>query len=188
MFVFIVNQLPITDLSQVTHTNDLTALALTHSALHDLAIPHIYSRFDIVWPDAHTTSDPRTGVDALTYGLATLCMGDVFTDHSQIQHITCTNCGARNTTECSHGLDSGSAGQRRLGNQYPQFTRKFSLGNGPEDWVQEYLITKESGKMLGTLVALVRSLGQISLSNYECLKSNARCSLSSSLPAMEYND
>jgi hypothetical protein len=45
-------------------------------------------------------------------------------------------------------------GQRRRGNNYPQFTRKFSLGNGPADWVQEYMITKESGKMLGTLVAL----------------------------------
>ncbi|KAL2064872.1 hypothetical protein VTL71DRAFT_4012 [Oculimacula yallundae] len=140
---------------EVTHTNDLTALALTHSALHNLAIPHIYSRFDIVWPDAAATTDPRTGVDALTYGLATLCMGDVFTDHSKPQSFACMNCGTRNITECSHGLKSGSRGtQRRLGNQYPQFTRKFSLGNGPPDWVQEYLITKESGKMLGTLVAL----------------------------------
>jgi len=140
---------------EVTHTNDLTALALTHSALHNLAIPHIYSRFDIVWPDAAATTDPRTGVDALTYGLATLCMGDVFTDHSKPQSFACMNCGTENITECSHGLKSGSGGaQRRLGNQYPQFTRKFSLGNGPTDWVQEYLITKESGKMLGTLVAL----------------------------------
>jgi len=139
---------------EVTHTNDLTALALTHSALHNLAIPHIYSRFDIVWPDAHATADPRTGVDALTYGLATLCMGEVFTDHEK-QSFMCTNCGASNTAGCNHSLGLGLRnGQRRLGNQYPQFTRKFSLGNGPVDWVQEYLITKESGKMLGTLVAL----------------------------------
>lgn len=47
-----------------------------------------------------------------------------------------------------------TADQRRLGNQYTQFTRKFSLGNGPSNWVSEYMITKESGKMLGTLVAL----------------------------------
>ncbi|CAL3964228.1 unnamed protein product [Diplocarpon coronariae] len=140
---------------EVTHTNDLTALALTHSALHNLAIPHIYSRFDIVWPDAAATTDPRTGVDALTYGLATLCMGDIFTDHTKVQSFACTNCGTENFAECSHGLKLGSGtSQRRLGNQYPQFTRKFSLGNGPADWVQEYLITKESGKMLGTLVAL----------------------------------
>lgn len=44
--------------------------------------------------------------------------------------------------------------RRRRGNYYAQFTRKFSLGNGPPEWVQEYLITKEGGKMLGTLVAL----------------------------------
>jgi hypothetical protein len=139
----------------VTHTNDLTALALTHSALHNLAIPHIYSRFDIVWPDAHATTDPRTGVDALTYGLATLCMGDIYPHQSRQQSFTCTSCGAVNATECNHELKLGlTNGQRRLGNQYPQFTRKFSLGNGPADWVQEYLITKESGKMLGTLVAL----------------------------------
>jgi hypothetical protein len=44
--------------------------------------------------------------------------------------------------------------RRRFGNYYGQFTRKFSLGNGPTPWVQEYMITKEGGKMLGTLVAL----------------------------------
>ena len=42
----------------------------------------------------------------------------------------------------------------RIGNNYSMYTRKFSLGNGPSDWVQDYMITKESGKMLGTLVAL----------------------------------
>lgn len=36
----------------------------------------------------------------------------------------------------------------------PQYTRRFSLGNGPDEWVKEYLINRESGKMLGTLVAL----------------------------------
>jgi hypothetical protein len=44
--------------------------------------------------------------------------------------------------------------RRRFGNYYAQFTKKFSLGNGPTAWVQEYMITKEGGKMLGTLVAL----------------------------------
>jgi hypothetical protein len=143
---------------QVTHTNDLTALALTHSALHSLAIPHIYSRFDIVWPDATSTADTRIGVDALTYGLATLVMGhDVFgpcclpstyPNSSCGRPSVCANCGA------SSYSGGGSPGQRRFGNNYPQYTRKFSLGNGPADWVQEYMITKESGKMLGTLVAL----------------------------------
>lgn len=112
---------------QVTHTNDLTSLARTHSALHSLAVPHIYSRFDIVWPEVTPSTEGRGGVDALTYGLATLVMG----------------------------RDSFPAKmRRRIGNNYPQYTRKFSLGNGPEKHTQEYLITKDSGKMLGTLVAL----------------------------------
>jgi hypothetical protein len=82
-------------------------------------------------------------------------MGDIFANNPQAQKFTCLNCGTQNTAECNHGLAVVPRnGQQRLGNQYPQFTRKFSLGNGPTDWVQEYLITKESGKMLGTLVAL----------------------------------
>lgn len=44
--------------------------------------------------------------------------------------------------------------QRLADNQYAKYTRKFSLGNGPKDWTSEYEVTKESGKMLGTLVAI----------------------------------
>ncbi|CCU76824.1 F-box domain-containing protein [Blumeria hordei DH14] len=140
---------------EITHTNDLTALALTHSALHGLAIPPLYSRFDIVWPDALATTNPRTGVDALTYGLATLCMGDSYHVHNRENQATCSNCGAESNITCWHGLRLGSRTNKRgLGNHYSQYTRKFSLGNGPTDWVQDYLITKESGKMLGTLVAI----------------------------------
>lgn len=80
-----------------------------------------------MWPDVSSNNDSRSGVDALTYGLATLVMGKG---------------------------NFPSTMNRRIGNDYPQYTRKFSLGNGPADWVQEYMITKESGKMLGTLVAL----------------------------------
>ncbi|KAI9685274.1 MAG: hypothetical protein M1822_004647 [Bathelium mastoideum] len=124
-------------IKEVTHTNDLTSLALCHSALHNLAIPHIYSRFDIVWPDETSHSEPRTGVDALTYGLSTLVMGeDVF--------------GEAVWQKTDYPVHK----KRRRGNNYAQYTRKFSLGNGPRLWVQEYLITKEGGKMLGTLVAL----------------------------------
>lgn len=102
---------------EVNHTNDLANLSLTCHCLHALAIPHIYSRFDIVWPDALTPGD-RTGVDALTYGLATLV----------------------------------ADGKR--GNDYARWVKKFSLGNGPVDWVSDYNINKEGGKMLGTLVCL----------------------------------
>ncbi|ETN39680.1 uncharacterized protein HMPREF1541_05906 [Cyphellophora europaea CBS 101466] len=130
-------------LREVTHTNDLTALALTHSTLHDLVIPHIYSRFDIVWPEANTHIESRVGVDALTYGLATLVMAsDVFGEAPYQQRPP----RARQ--------NGGGPKNIRRGNHFAQYTKKFSLGNGPADWVSEYLITKEGGKMLGTLVAL----------------------------------
>lgn len=103
--------------TKVNNTNDLVSLSLTCHCLHNLAIPHIYSRFDIVWPDSNTVGD-RSGVDALTYGLATLV----------------------------------ASGPR--GNNYGRWIKKFSLGNGPADWVGEYNISKEGGKMLGTLVNL----------------------------------
>ncbi|KIX93418.1 uncharacterized protein Z520_10837 [Fonsecaea multimorphosa CBS 102226] len=141
-------------LRELTHTNDLTSLALTHSALHALVIPHIYARFDIVWPDANATFENRMGVDALTYGLATLVMAqDVFGEapyQQQTQH-QCQNCGHQNQV-AQTTMDKPK--KIRRGNHFAQYTRKFSLGNGPAEWVQEYLITKEGGKMLGTLVAL----------------------------------
>lgn len=145
----------------MTHTNDLASLALTHSALHNLAIPHIYARFDIVWPDAHNTAEPRTGVDALTYGLATLVMNEEVFGGAQLhkysasgeycQKCTCDQCQSVNLLSAAAVQP---AKRLRRGNHFSQYTRKFSLGNGPPEWVQEYLITKEGGKMLGTLVAL----------------------------------
>lgn len=140
----------------MTHTNDLVALSISHSALHRLAIPHIYSRFDIVWPDSTAQSEPRTGVDALTYGLATLVMAEeVFGESPSQRPATCKNCG-----HCPDEDPSTPTGiirqktKKRRGNYYAEFTRKFSLGNGPVDWIKEYLVNTESGKMLGTLVAL----------------------------------
>jgi len=135
---------------EVTHTNDLTSLALCHSALHRLTIPHIYSRFDIVWPDTSVHAEPRSGVDALTYGLATLVMAEEIFGEAPGQRREQSN----RYTKSGQGRATETAVRRRRGNHYAQFTRKFSLGNGPPDWVQEYLISKEGGKMLGTLVAL----------------------------------
>jgi hypothetical protein len=142
-------------LREITHTNDLTSLALTHSALHELVIPHIYSRFDIVWPEANSPSESRVGVDALTYGLATLVMApDVFGEQSYQQRNSscshCPSCGPRRLSTMS----SRTPLQVRRGNHFARHTKKFSLGNGPTEWVHEYSITKEGGKMLGTLVAL----------------------------------
>lgn len=122
---------------EVKHTNDLTALALTCSVLHNLAVPLIYSRFDIVWPDGNMTSSEAKSVDALTYGLSTLCLGSSF---------------ARTTRRLYNPASRPLS--RFINNDHAKYTKKFSLGNGPDDWVAEYMITKESGKMLGTLVAI----------------------------------
>ncbi|RMZ70273.1 f-box domain-containing [Pyrenophora seminiperda CCB06] len=135
---------------QLPHTNDLTSLCLCHSALHRLTIPCIYSRFDIVWPDESTHNEPRAGVDALTYGLATLVMGDDCFPHQNRLRLQ----GQTPTALLRTAANPYPVPQRRFGNYYGQFTKKFSLGNGPQAWVQEYMITKEGGKMLGTLVAL----------------------------------
>ncbi|KAF1843905.1 F-box domain-containing protein [Cucurbitaria berberidis CBS 394.84] len=135
---------------QLPHTNDLTSLCLCHSALHRLTIPCIYSRFDIVWPDESTHTEPRSGVDALTYGLATLVMGyDCFPHQSRLRQQGNASNALANPAPTPYPVPP-----RRFGNYYGQFTKKFSLGNGPQAWVQEYMITKEGGKMLGTLVAL----------------------------------
>lgn len=100
-------------------------------------------------------------MDALTYGLATLVMSDElfknggFHDKKRnqgfCQQCTCDQCQfvKSSATTALHPVKT-----LRRGNYFSQFTRKFSLGNGPPDWVSEYLITKEGGKMLGTLVAL----------------------------------
>ncbi|KAL1970146.1 hypothetical protein VTN77DRAFT_6551 [Rasamsonia byssochlamydoides] len=148
---------------EITHTNDLTSLALTCSALHSLAVPHMYSRFDIVWPETVTAAEHPTGVDALSYGLATLVMGEHVFRETPLRpawataRSCCPHCGCNNPnhqTAVPSVSHANGLGNLRLGNYYAQYTRKFSVGNGPSMWVQEYSITKETGKMLGTLVAL----------------------------------
>ncbi|KAI2471241.1 hypothetical protein F4781DRAFT_129373 [Annulohypoxylon bovei var. microspora] len=125
---------------EVTHTNDLTSLSLTNSTLYYLTIPQIYARFDIVWPDDTVAPSDSKNVDALTYGLATLCLGSKFAQRSRWLR----------GSSVKHEIPS----KRLADNQYARYTRKFSLGNGPKDWTSEYMVTKESGKMLGTLVAI----------------------------------
>lgn len=121
------------------HPNDLASLALANSTLHSLAVPHIYSRFDIVWPVSQSAVSDTKNVDALTYGLSTLCLGSKF---------------AHRVNRMRNLNSSASARQFKVDHDYSKYIRKFSLGNGPEDWVSEYHIFKEGGKMLGTLVAL----------------------------------
>lgn len=132
-------------MKQLSDTNDLVSLALVHSALHRLVIPQIYSRFDIVWPDPHRHHRTRPAVDALTHGLATLVMAsNAFWKEPE---IGCLHDQAAQTSTPSKSIP-------RRGNNYATFTKHFSIGNGPPDLVQEYVMTKESGWMLGTLAAL----------------------------------
>ncbi|KAL8964784.1 MAG: hypothetical protein Q9183_004219 [Haloplaca sp. 2 TL-2023] len=85
-------------------------------------------------------------------------MGEVPTNGSHpfgdSQNFTCTHCGTVNAIEVSRPIPSKRIQSRQRANHYPQYTRKFSLGNGPDKWIKEYLINRQSGKMLGTLVAL----------------------------------
>ena len=121
-----------------------------------MAIPYMYSRFDIVWPESLPTTDPPGGVDALSYGLATLVMGeDIFhtLPPSNSSVGSCSNCGCHDQTPTTTpGTDIKQ--RTRRGNYFAQYTRKFSIGNGPAIWVKEYSVNKETGKLLGTLVAL----------------------------------
>ncbi|KAJ5809492.1 uncharacterized protein N7503_001710 [Penicillium pulvis] len=148
-------------IKEVTQTNDLTSLALTCSTLHGLAVPHMYSRFDIVWPESlNSSGDDYSGVDALSYGLSTLVMGEDVFHHAPLARFDrpsddCSHCGCDKPHHRTHqaGTSIGRSVARR-GNHYAQYTRTFSIGNGPLSWVQEYSVNREVGKMLGTLVAL----------------------------------
>lgn len=111
---------------------------MTHSTLYNLAVPLIYARFDIVWPEVGLTSQETKGVDALTYGLSTLCLGSKFAQ----------------MTRWLRGNTDSYTPPTLSDNQYAKYTRSFSIGNGPSDLITDYMITNENGKMLGTLVAL----------------------------------
>lgn len=64
---------------------------------------------------------------------------------------TCNDCNlAKSSKETVMPLTR----QPRRGSYFSQHIRKFSIGNGPPEWVEQYFMTKGGGKMLGTLVAL----------------------------------
>ncbi|KAL8892509.1 MAG: hypothetical protein Q9215_000650 [Flavoplaca cf. flavocitrina] len=148
---------------EITDTNDLTSLALTCSTLNNLATPWIYLHFNIAWPDPHSPSASSQAVDALTYGLATLVMGVNPIDSPAPLNCTpgnsshnyhCVNCGKLNAVSCLSPTVPQAVSQKRIGNHYALYTREFSLGSGQDKRIDEYVINKDSGKMLGTLVAL----------------------------------
>ena len=119
----------------------------------------IYARFSIVWPVDEGPPDSDT-VDALTYGLTTLVMGEDLFDKRQSyqkaagQEGYCRNCTCEHCQKVASDSQSLPVKRVRRGNRYAQYTRSFCLGNGPQENVQEYHIKREGGKMLGTLSAL----------------------------------
>ncbi|KAH9909162.1 hypothetical protein F4778DRAFT_793181 [Xylariomycetidae sp. FL2044] len=139
---------------EINHTNDLASLALTNSTLYKLAIPQIYTRFDIVWPDSTAPATESKNVDALTYGLSTLCLGSKFAQRKRWLRRSASKTTVTSTSRADNTQSNTAPSLRLVDNQYAKFTRKFSLGNGPPEWTSEYKVDKESGKMLGTLVAL----------------------------------
>lgn len=137
----------------------MTSLALVHSTLYHQAIPQIYSRFDIVWPDPSAPPPEGKNVDALTYGLSTLCLGSAFARTAQRRSNDLRRRGQNPTSvhrdkTVADAAYTNNENTRFSSPNYAQFTRKFSLGNGPPEWFADYMINKEAGKMLGTLVAL----------------------------------
>ena len=133
--------------------------------MNEHVIPLIYSRFDIVWPDDEAEpEDLHTGVDALTYGLSTLAMGEH--DFNGTSILTKSDNGESLCPHCGCSIDqseirkSQPESTRPVRNSehrhnYAQYIRKLSIGNGPPQYVRSYTADKESGKMLNTLVTQV---------------------------------
>lgn len=104
-------------------------------------MPRIYSRFDIGWPQGQAALTESKSVDALTYGISTLALGSRFA--STTRKVLRPNDPASPLTQDGSG-----------NNSYARYIKKFSLGNGPAKLVSDYLISRENGKLLGTLVAV----------------------------------
>lgn len=142
-------------LFQLSQTNDSNAVALTCRSLYKHIIPLMYTRFDIVWPDDEAEPEDAPGnVDALTYGLSTLSMSGDDRSEAVANYEACPHCGQAICHQPHNNeqqfLRSDSF---RLVNDYAQYIRKFSIGNGPPQYIRDYTADKERGKMLNTLVA-----------------------------------
>lgn len=138
------------------NSNDLASIAKTCSTLYALAIPSLYASFDIVWSNSMAMDSGGRGVDALTYGLSTICLGSAFARVVQRQKAHWRQYGPNQDRPPPPGTKRGVASDPKkfLSRNYGEYTRKFSLGNGPSDDVGIYNVHRGRGKMLGTLVAL----------------------------------
>lgn len=103
--------------------HDLTVLALTNTTLYNLVIPHIYSRFDIAWPESRTAASGHKGIYDLMLGLPTLCIESTF---------------ARNVGDSER---RNTPRRSRISNRnHGQYTKAFSIGNSAERLVAEYMV------------------------------------------------
>ncbi|KAI2636199.1 hypothetical protein GGS21DRAFT_489913 [Xylaria nigripes] len=122
---------------------DLLAVASTHSALYKIAMPNIYAEFDIVWPDMRTLAPSRRSMDALSYGLAALCLPNRFAEKAKWPSMD--NSG-HPVVPC-----------RLAKKEHAQYVRRFAISNGESLYTSDYLIRRETGKNLGTLAAIAVS-------------------------------
>lgn len=120
---------------------NLTSLALTCSAFHALAVPIIYSQFEIEW--RFYTSGNHEVEKVLYNGLRTLIMcSDLFRSDS-----------ARTFQQSTlQGSSAASNEETRRGNNYAQYIRKFSLQAA---LLRDHVM--DSTNMIGTLIALAVS-------------------------------
>ncbi|EPE06484.1 f-box domain-containing protein [Ophiostoma piceae UAMH 11346] len=144
-------------IKEIGHSNDLAALALTCSTLYSLSVPFLYAFFDIIWSDSPGESGGRV-VDALTYGLSTLCLGSAFARTTRRLRESLRRGGPDNGSPHRRGA-KGTVRRplskpKSFGNDYAKYVRKFSLGNGASEDIIGYHIRRGRGKMLGTLAAL----------------------------------
>ena len=146
---------------QISHSNDLAALALTCSTLYSLSVPFLYAFFDIIWSDSPGGEPGGRGVDALTYGLSTLCLGSAFARTTRQLRESMRRRGL-GRGPCQRKGVKGAVKRplpepnepKSFSNDYARYVRKFSLGNGAPEDILGYHIRRGRGKMLGTLAAL----------------------------------
>ncbi|KAL2799070.1 hypothetical protein BJX66DRAFT_293886 [Aspergillus keveii] len=96
----------------------------------------MYSRYDIVWPGTIPSTQHSTGVDALSYGLATLVTAEDIFREVPLSSVPspCSHCGCNSRMPYLQRSEANGRPIRR-GNYFAQYTRIFSIGNGPSDWV-----------------------------------------------------
>lgn len=131
--------------------NGLASLALTCSVLHAVAIPVLYSEFNVVWPDLGHSPYHSGILEALSQGLATLTMSEDLFD-------SCDERGRNGPKELGVPEPAVELKKKlRRANDYAKYTRKIEIANSPTEQFQPYYLHLEVGKTFNNLVALAVS-------------------------------